>query len=84
MRTGRPHTLPPGPYADLAAKIGGVVKLAEALHVDRGTITRAAEAGRWLSGGPAVKMKTLCDIHKIKIPVGMLPGWLVDAFPVER
>lgn len=76
MRTGRPHTLPPGPYADLAAKLGGVGRLAEALQVDRGTVTRAAEAERWLTGGPAVRLLALCRKHKVSYPTTMKPDWL--------
>lgn len=78
-KMGRPHTLPAGPYADLAEKMGGVGRLAETLRVDRGTVTRAAEAGRWLTtGSPAKKLKTLCQANGVTIPAGWLPDWLTD------
>ena len=68
--------LPAGPYSDLAKHTGGVAKLAEALRVDRGTITRAAVAGRWLTGEPGARLKALCHAYKVTIPPGMKPEWV--------
>ena len=76
MRTGRPLTLPPGPYADLVAAIGTLGKTAEALKVRRQTITAAAQAGRWLTGEPGVRLHTLCRAYKVQVPEGMRPSWI--------
>jgi hypothetical protein len=64
------------PYAQLAEKVGGITRLAEALQVDRGTITRAAEGQRWLTGAPAVRLHALCIAYQITVPEGMKPDWV--------
>lgn len=76
MRTGRPHTLPPGPYAALAAKVEGVGALAGILHVARSSVSRAAQEGRWLNGEPGMRLYTLCRAYEIQIPDGMKPAWI--------